>query len=63
MLILLRGLARDDLLARLQALGSPADPETGGAVDDLDTGLDAALRAARILEVSDDPDRAIDHLV
>ena len=66
-LIQLRGLAREELLARLQALGGGA---TGGAgddrgrgVDDLDTGLDAALRAARILEVADDPDRGIDHLV
>ncbi|MBA3783054.1 MAG: SWIM zinc finger family protein [Nocardioides sp.] len=63
-LILLRGLARDELLARLQSLGSAADSaEPGVAVDDLDTGLDAALRAARILEVSEDPDRGIDHLV
>lgn len=63
-LIALRGLARDELLARLQSLGGAAEAAWPGAgVDDLDTGLDAALRAARILEVSDDPDRGIDHLV
>ncbi len=63
-LLLLRGLARDELLARLQSLGSAAAADQPGvAVDDLDTGLDAALRAARILEIAGDPDREIDHLV
>ncbi|WP_426243225.1 SWIM zinc finger family protein [Nocardioides sp. LHG3406-4] len=62
-LILMRGLGRDELLARLQALGTVEDQSASAGVDDLDTGLDAALRAARILEVAADPDRAIDHLV
>ena len=69
-LVLLRGLPRDELLARLQALGPVAEPAgdgSGGGGDDLDTGLDAALRAARILEVADDPagpgERGIDHLL
>lgn len=61
-LLLVRGLPRDELLARLQALGA-AETDGGTDVDDLDTGLDAALRAVRILELADDPDRGIDHLV
>ena len=63
-LIALRGLAREELLARLQVLGGASGAAADGlGVDDLDTGLDAALRAARILEVAEDPDRGIDHLV
>lgn len=62
-LLQLRGLDRETLLARLHArlpvdgAGSGADPA------DLDAGLDAALRAARVLELLErDPDAALDHL-
>ena len=57
-LLQLRGLPRDDLLARLHA-GAVEEPE---AVDDLDTGLDAALRAAALLRLVEDPDQPLDHL-
>lgn len=57
-LLQLRGLDRDTLLARLHAR-TPAEAD-----DDLDEGLDAALRARRILElVDDDPDAPVGHLV
>ena len=54
----LRGLPRDDLLARLHARGRPA--ATGP--DDLELALDAALRAGRALELlaAGEP---IDHLL
>jgi hypothetical protein len=59
-LLALRGLPRDELLARLHArtLDSsgvdPDDPDDPGLGADLDLGLDAAQRAARLLdEVSD----------
>lgn len=54
----LRGVARDDLLAQLHAR---AEPEQD-AGKDLDAGLDAALRAARVLDLLDEPDRTLDHL-
>jgi uncharacterized Zn finger protein len=55
-LLQLRGLDRDELLARLHARApGPTD-------DDLDEGLDAAVRAARVLELLEDPDRPVDHL-
>jgi uncharacterized Zn finger protein len=70
-LLALRGLPRDELLARLHARtvapggvdpdgsadpGDPGDPDLGA---DLDLGLDAAQRAARLLaEVSEAPDDA-----
>ena len=59
-LLALRGLPRDELLARLhvRTLDSsgvdPDDPDDPGLGADLDLGLDAAQRAARLLdEVSD----------
>lgn len=66
-LLQLRGLPRDDLLTRLHARGAgpgagPADEPAGPATDDVETALDAALRAARLLELLDDPDRAVEHL-
>jgi hypothetical protein len=74
-LLQLRGLPRDELLARLHARdggpGSGAGPgsEPGATGDhaapggdDVETALDAALRAARLLDLLDDPDRAADHL-
>ncbi len=57
-LLALRGVGRDDLLARLHAL--TAAPE--GAATDLDVAADAAHRAARVLELLDDPGSSLDHL-
>jgi uncharacterized Zn finger protein len=57
-LLQLRGLSRDELLARLHARTEDSAPEG----DDLETGLDAALRAARLLELLDGADRPVDHL-
>ena len=57
----LRGLPRDDLLARLHARGAPG-PIADGATDDLDLGLDAALRASRALDLLD-AGEPIDHLL
>jgi len=59
LLLGLRGLPRDDLLARLHARGQPA---TGPGPDDLELALDAALRAARALQLlaAGEP---IDHLL
>ena len=54
----LRGLSRDRLLSRLHELSASPDR----ADDDLDQGLDAALRAARVLELLGQPDRPIEHL-
>lgn len=63
-LLHLRGLARDDLLARLHArtvTGPPAD-ELEAAT--LDLAADAAVRAARLLALLDaDDDGSIDHLL
>ena len=58
MLLGLRGLPRDDLLARLHARGRPA--ATGP--DDVEIALDAALRAGRALDLlaAGEP---IDHLL
>jgi uncharacterized Zn finger protein len=70
-LLQLRGLSREDLLARLHArdsaTGTPAgaatdDDAAWAAGDDVETALDAALRAARLLDLVDDPDRPVDHL-
>lgn len=58
-LLQLRGLPRDDLLARLHAR---ADEPVREGSDDIETGLDAALRAARLLELLQDPDVRVDHL-
>ncbi|WP_246210461.1 SWIM zinc finger family protein [Nocardioides piscis] len=55
-LLQLRGLARDELLARLHALDEHAGAGPGGAVvDDLAIAEEAALRAAR--ELAQLPDR------
>lgn len=57
-LLQLRGLPRDRLLARLHARTS-AEP---APEEDLETGIDAALRAARLLELLDEPGRDVNHL-
>lgn len=67
-LLQLRGLPRDELLARLHERDERPDDPAGapGAPDaaerDLESGLDAALRAARVLDLLADPDRPVDHL-
>lgn len=62
-LLQLRGLPRDRLLAALHELGTPDQPDQVDQPDPvLETAVDAALRAARILELVDDPERPIDHL-
>ncbi len=62
-LLHLRGLPREALLAGLHARATAADPV---ATDDadlvLDTATDAALRAERLLELLDDPTQPLDHL-
>ncbi len=60
-LIALRGVGRDDLLARVHRLSVAPDPSDGAATD-LDVAADAVRRAARLLELLDDPDAALDHL-
>ncbi|HTW16263.1 MAG TPA: SWIM zinc finger family protein [Nocardioides sp.] len=62
-LLHLRGLAREELLARLheREQAPPGRDDPGDA--DLESALDAALRAARLLELLDDPDSRVDHLL
>jgi uncharacterized Zn finger protein len=75
-LLHLRGLPREELLGRLRTgavTHDPDDPEDpgggsgSGAADlDLDVGYDAAIRAARLLELLDDPrsdPRSVEHLL
>jgi uncharacterized Zn finger protein len=61
-LLRLRGLSPDDLQAELAASsGEPApadDTETG----DLSVAMDAAVRAARVMSLVDDPAADLDHL-
>lgn len=61
-LLTLRGMERDDLLARLHRLAGSDRPARPGDVD-LDVALDAARRTARVLELLGDPDAGIDHLL
>lgn len=62
LLVHLRGLDREELLARLHERVAAADGATASDVD-LDEGLDAALRARRVLELLElDPTRPVDHL-
>lgn len=61
-LLHLRGLPREDLLARLHARAS-APVRSGVADVDLDAGYEAAARAARLLQlVAADPDARVEHL-
>jgi uncharacterized Zn finger protein len=60
-LVHLRGLPRDELLARLHDRAAPAELSEAGDAD-LDVAVDAAVRAARVLDLLDDPDASIDHL-
>jgi uncharacterized Zn finger protein len=62
-LLRLRGLSPDDLQAELAAT-SAGEPETlSGPDDDLAVALDAAVRAARVIALSDDPAAEITHLL
>lgn len=60
-LLHLRGLPRDELLARLHERTVPAEPEEATDAD-LDVAADAAARAARLLDLLDSADAAVDHL-
>ncbi len=66
-LLHLRGLPRDRLLGLLHAREEAAvDPDAAAgieAADDVETGLDAALRAARVLDLLADPEAPLDHLL
>lgn len=61
-LLRLRGLPRDVLLARLHARTATAEPDPAEDTRDLDTAADAALRAARALELLES-DGDVDHLL
>jgi uncharacterized Zn finger protein len=58
-LLRLRGLAPDDLQAELAAGDARADE----IADDLSVAVDAALRAARVIALADDPSAEITHLL
>ncbi len=64
-LLHMRGVARDDLLARLHARTvTDAAPSDDLEAASLDTALDAAARAARLLELLDGDDAArVEHLL
>ncbi|HYH35616.1 MAG TPA: hypothetical protein VD814_10735 [Nocardioides sp.] len=59
-LLALRGLDREDLLARLHAAAPGGD---SSELVDLDVAADAAQRAARLLALLDDPEASLDHLL
>jgi uncharacterized Zn finger protein len=59
-LLRLRGLSPDDLQAELAAV--PAD-EPDPLSDDLALAMDAAVRAARVVALADDPAAEIEHLL
>ena len=60
-LLHLRGLPRDGLLARLHERTTPVEVVDAGDAD-LDVAADAAARAARVLDLLADPDASVDHL-
>jgi uncharacterized Zn finger protein len=65
-LLALRGLPRDDLLARLHARGQRGgrdDPDDPDDPDDVALALDAAARARRILELVESGDADFEHLL
>jgi len=69
-LLLVRGLSREDLLAALHELSlttaeggdSSSDDETQREQPDLDAAAEAAARARRVLALLDDPDAPVEHL-
>lgn len=65
-LLHLRGLPREELLARLHRRGpAAAEPEAGEGADeaDLDLAADAAIRAARVLDALEDPDARLEPML
>lgn len=63
-LLHLRGLPRDELLARLHARTTGGAPADDLEAAELDTAVDAAARAARMLELLDGDDGArVEHLL
>jgi uncharacterized Zn finger protein len=60
-LLRLRGLSPDDLHAELAA--TSADSQEAPGDDDLAVAMDAAVRAARVLALADDPAAEIGHLL
>ena len=61
-LFALRGMERDDLLARLHAVTSAVGGDAADDEADIEVAVDAARRAARALELLDDADADLDHL-
>lgn len=69
-LLLVRGLSREGLLASLHELSLKAPhsenlssgPEPQSEQPDLDAAAEAAARASRVLELLDDPGARVDHL-
>jgi uncharacterized Zn finger protein len=59
-LLRLRGLSPDDLHAELATADSQ---ERQDPADDLAVAVDAALRAARVVALADDPSAEITHLL
>jgi uncharacterized Zn finger protein len=59
-LLRLRGLTPDDLQAELAA-AAPLEPTAGS--DDLAVAMDAAVRAARVVALAEDPAAEIAHLI
>jgi uncharacterized Zn finger protein len=62
-LLRLRGLSPDDLQAELEARRSVSETAHEPDEPDLAAAMDAAVRAARILALADDPDADIGHLL
>ena len=60
-LLHLRGLPRDDQLARLHERTGATQPEDAGDAD-LDIAADAAARASRVLDLLADPEARVEHL-
>ena len=61
-LLHLRGLPRDDLIAEVHARSTTPDGPDLEADGDLDVGWDAVLRARRVLDLADEPDQSTGHL-
>jgi uncharacterized Zn finger protein len=62
-LLRLRGLSPEELQAGLTTLTDAPEDHAAEPVDDLSTALDAAIRAARVLALADDPRAEIGHLI
>jgi uncharacterized Zn finger protein len=62
-LLRLRGLSPDELHAELSAATAGAPDDAPDLGDDLAVAMDAAIRAARVLALADDPTAEIAHLL